>query len=248
METIFPDHKNVLVLGIYLANQMNNVKDIVSVLDLSNSHKVLQKWVALNGSPPDEKTAEVTVNILNGRFPKFQIINELLHDEDISIYDYIILCDDDVVLPENFIDAFITMQSRFEFAIAQPARTLNSHIDHPIVEQHIGVHARQTNFVEIGPVTSFHRSAYDFIFPFDVTSPMGWGYENVWAYEALQRDLKIGIIDGVCVDHSLRKPVANYGWDQADRERSIYLKKHDHLPLEDCFRVVSAHTISEESI
>ena len=242
------DHKNVLVLGIYLANQMNNVKDIVSVLDLSNSHKVLQKWVALNGSPPDEKTAEVTVNILNGRFPKFQIINELLHDEDISIYDYIILCDDDVVLPENFIDAFITMQSRFEFAIAQPARTLNSHIDHPIVEQHIGVHARQTNFVEIGPVTSFHRSAYDFIFPFDVTSPMGWGYENVWAYEALQRDLKIGIIDGVCVDHSLRKPVANYGWDQADRERSIYLKKHDHLPLEDCFRVVSAHTISEESI
>ena len=241
-------HKNVLVLGIYLANKMNTIHDIVTVFHGSSTHTVMQKWVALNGSPPDVETEAITVKILPGRVPKFQIINELLHEEKLSNYDYIILCDDDIVLPKNFVDSFIAMQSKLEFAIAQPARTINSYIDHPIVQQHIGVHARQTRFVEIGPVVSFHRSAYDFIFPFDLTSSMGWGYENAWAHEAIQRNLKMGIIDGVCVDHSIRKPVVNYQWDQADKERTEYLKKHNHLPLEECFRVLNAHIISETSI
>ncbi|HPX73185.1 MAG TPA: glycosyltransferase, partial [Methanoregulaceae archaeon] len=239
--------KNVLVLGIYLANTLNTVSDIVSILGRSEHHRVEQKWVALNGSPPDKKVAEVTMKMLTGRVPKFGIINELLSSEDLSHYDYVVLCDDDVVLPERFVDSFIAMQSFFGFAIAQPARTLNSYIDHPIVERHIGVHARQTRFVEIGPVVSFYRSAFEFVFPFDLTSSMGWGYENVWAREGLQRNLKMGIIDAVCVDHSLRKPVANYNWQQADSERNEYLEKHDHLPLEECFRVMNTHIISEET-
>jgi glycosyltransferase involved in cell wall biosynthesis/Flp pilus assembly protein TadD/SAM-dependent methyltransferase len=240
--------KNILILGIYLANSLNTVTDIVSVFSGSKVHAVTQKWVALNGQPPDAKAAAVTVKNLNGRVPKFQIINELLHEDDLSHYDYIVLCDDDVVLPEYFVDSFIAIQSRLEFAIAQPARTLNSYIDHPIVAQHIGVHARETHFVEIGPVVSFHRSVYDFVFPFDLISPMGWGYENVWSHEAIRRILKMGIIDAVCVDHSLRKPVVNYEWNQADKERTAYLEKNVHLTLEECFRVVSAHIMPKESI
>jgi Flp pilus assembly protein TadD/ubiquinone/menaquinone biosynthesis C-methylase UbiE len=242
------ESSKVLVLGIYLANNLNTVSDIVSILSSSKNHAVEQKWVALNGSPPDEKVAGVTVKTLTGRVPKFEIINGLLSGEDLSRYDYVILCDDDVVLPDHFVDTFIAMQSCYGFAVAQPARTLNSYIDHPIVEQHVGVHARQTRFVEIGPVVSFHRSAFEFIFPFDLTSSMGWGYENVWAYEILHRDLKMGIVDAVCVDHSIRKPVANYDWKHADSERSAYLEKHDHLPMEECFQVVDAHIVAEESI
>ncbi|HQI81243.1 MAG TPA: tetratricopeptide repeat protein [Deltaproteobacteria bacterium] len=237
---------SVLVLGIYLANTLNTVTDLVSVFKRSGSHTVVQKWVALNGSPPDGQTAEVTVRELTGRFPKFQIMNDLLAGEDLSGYDYVILCDDDVVLPEGFVDSFIALQDRLGFAIAQPARTLNSYIDHPIVEQHIGVHARQTLFVEIGPVVSFHRSAFGFVFPFDLTSPMGWGYENVWAREVLQRGLKMGIIDAVCVDHSLRKPVAHYDWEQADAQRNAFLERHDHLSLDECFTVLNAHLLAEE--
>jgi ubiquinone/menaquinone biosynthesis C-methylase UbiE len=240
-------HKNILVLGIYLANTTNTVSDIVSVLSRSEKHTIVQKWVALNGQPPDEATARVTVKTLTGKRPKFQIINDLLAGDDLSRYDYVILCDDDVVLPEQFVDTFIAMQSSLGLAIAQPARTLNSYIDHPIVEQHLGVHARQTLFVEIGPVVSFHTSVFDFVFPFDLISPMGWGYENVWAHEIIQRGLKMGIIDAVCVDHSLRKPVANYNWEDADRQRSAYLKKHDHLSLDECFKVINTYIIAEES-
>jgi hypothetical protein len=57
----------------------------------------------------------------------------------------------------------------------------------------------------------------------------------------------MGIIDAVCVDHSLRKPVANYNWEDADRQRSAYLKKHDHLSLDECFKVINTYIIAEES-
>lgn len=243
-----PLSKNILVLGVYIANIPNTVSDIVRIFKGSLHHKVRQEWVALNGSAPDNEVASVTVKHITGRIPKFQIINDLMSTKKISSYDYIILCDDDVVLPVNFVDDFIAMQSSFDFAIAQPARTLNSYIDHPIVERHIGVHARQTRFVEIGPVVSFHRSAFELVFPFDLTSPMGWGYENVWAHGAIVRNLRMGIIDAVCVDHSLRKPVVNYTWEQADRERRDYLNRHEHLPLEECFTVVTSYLVQEERV
>lgn len=243
-----PGHKHVLVLGIYLANKPNTVTDLVKIFNASKDHNVIQEWVALNGPAPNNEVAGVTVKYLSGRTPKFQIINDLIKDKDLSGYDYIVLCDDDVVLPINFVDDFIALQSKLEFAIAQPARTLNSYIDHPIVARHVGVHARQTRFVEIGPVVSFHKSAFSFVFPFDETSPMGWGYENVWSHEAHKRDLKIGIIDVVCVDHSLRKPVENYQWQQADSEMRLFLSKHEHTPLDDCFHVVTSYLVQQEQI
>src|SRR5439155_8711017 len=126
-----------------------------------------------------------------------QIINDLVSGENLAQYDYVLLCDDDVVLPHQFLDLFIPLQDDLDFAIAQPARTSNSYIDHPIVEQQRGVLARQTLFVEIGPVVSFHRSVFGLVFPFDLTSPMGWGYENVWSYQLAQRGLKMGILDAV---------------------------------------------------
>ena len=160
------------------------------------------------------------------------------YQEDLANFDYVLLSDDDVVLPEQFLDQFIPLQGLLDFAIAQPARTGNSYIDHPIVEQQRGVLARQTRFVEIGPVVSFHRSAFELVFPFDLTSPMGWGYENVWSYLLARRGLKMGIIDALPVDHSIRKPVANYKWSEADRQRKSLFKKHTHYSYDECFRIL----------
>ena len=163
-----------------------------------------------------------------------------------SGFDTVMLFDDDIVLPERFLDRFLPLQHRFDFAIAQPARTSNSYIDHPIVEQQRGCLARQTRFVEIGPVVSFHRSVFGLVFPFDLTSPMGWGYENVWSYQLAGRGLKLGIIDAVPVDHSTRKPVANYKWSEADAQRKELFKKHEHYSYDDCFRVLAAVPLGGE--
>jgi tetratricopeptide (TPR) repeat protein len=227
--------KKVLVFGIYLADKLNNVDDIVARLSTSKKYNVIQRWVALGGTPPSQKVADVTVKTIMGKKPKYEIMNELISAEDLSQYEYLLMTDDDVVLPEGFLDEFVTLQEGLKFVIAQPARTPNSHIDHPIVEQQSGILARETLFVEIGPVVSFHRSVYDFIFPFDLTSSMGWGYENVWSYLVRERKMKMGIIDNTPVDHSMRKPVENYDWNKVDQERREYLRRHNHIPLEACF-------------
>ena len=240
-----PDHmrniaapENILVLGIYLASEPNNVDEIVTRLSQATNYNITQRWVAVGGQPPTERVAEVTVSAIYDKGPKFQLLNGLLAKEDLAEYEYVLIIDDDIVLPDQFVDRFLPLQSCLGFSIAQPARTGNSYLDHPIVEQQWGVAARQTLFVEIGPVVSFRRSIYDLVFPFDLASSMGWGYENVWSYLLAQRNMKMGIIDVLPVEHSLRKPVAHYGWERADTERVAFLSKHEHLPLEDCFRVL----------
>jgi tetratricopeptide (TPR) repeat protein/2-polyprenyl-3-methyl-5-hydroxy-6-metoxy-1,4-benzoquinol methylase len=234
--------KKVLVAGVYLADRENTAADIAAVISASKDFDVVQKWVAIGDGTPDETLAAVTVARLDGMKPKYAILNDLFDREHLEDFDFIINIDDDVVLPHGFIDEFCRRQAQLGFVIAQPARTLNSWIDHPIVGRQPGVIARRTHFVEIGPVISFHRSVYGMVFPFDCTSSMGWGYENVWAYNCREANLPIGIIDAVPIDHSLRKPVVNYTWEKADRERSEYFRMHPYMPYEECFRVLDIIT------
>jgi hypothetical protein len=233
------------VLGVYLANRQNNVADIVKTIAGTRSFRVEQRWVALCGAPPSESVARVTVERTPVPTPKGMIINAQIEAVDLERFEYVVLCDDDVVLPVDFLDAFLAIQDRLEYRISQPARTPNSHIDLPIVEQHPGLVARQTLFVEQGPVLVLHRSAFDLVFPFDLTSPMGWGLENVWSLRASERGLKMGIIDSVPVDHSMRRPVANYSWDEADRGRSALFASTAHRPTEECFKVVDIVRLEE---
>jgi len=140
--------QSVLVIGVYLADRLNTAEDIASVLSGSKTCRVTQRWVALGDAPPVPALASVTARTIREKTPKFQIVNDLLAREELSRYDYVLLTDDDVVMPEGFLDAFIGLQEKLGFAIAQPARTSNSYIDHPIVEQANGLLARETRFVE----------------------------------------------------------------------------------------------------
>jgi hypothetical protein len=228
-----------------MADKPNCAADEVSILRAAAEHDIDQRWVALGGEAPAD-LVEVTVRSLTRQTPKFQILNELLGEVDLATYDYLMVLDDDVGLPVGFVDAFLNLQRALGFALAQPARTSDSYLDHPIVERQRGVLARETRFVEIGPVFSVARAAYDLLLPFDLSSPMGWGYENVWSYRLGEQRMKMGIIDAVPVSHNLRKPVANYSWHTADAERQAYLASHPHLDLDECFRVVQVVELKEE--
>jgi tetratricopeptide (TPR) repeat protein len=238
-----PKKKKVLILGVYLANKLNNIVDIVSVISSTEKFDVTQRWVAIGGHPPIESVNAVTVQQIQERKSKYKILNELIQNEKINDFDFILNVDDDIVLPDGFVDHFIELQSRLDYKIAQPARTRNSFIDHPIVGQQDGVTARATLFVEIGPLVSFHQSIFDIVFPFDLTSSMGWGFENIWAYKLNNHNLKMGIIDAVPVDHSLRKPVEHYAWELANKERETLFSKNNHLPYEECYTVLD--TVNE---
>jgi O-antigen biosynthesis protein len=232
-------HPSVLVLGVYLAKYPSHIRSLVANLSSTHSYRIVQRWVALGGAADDSAVGRVTSGSRPMLVPKFPLINELLARIDLRVFEYVVLVDDDVLLPDFFLDRFLAAQSTLGFCLAQPARTQGSYIDHAIVAQEPGSFARATRWVEVGPVVSIHHSIYELLFPFDLLSPMGWGYENVWAYKISQHGHTMGIIDALPVDHSLRPPHAHYDATEAAAACQRMLAVRPHLPLDECQQVLA---------
>lgn len=231
----------VLVTGIYLTNQRNNIENIVKNLNFTKNWKLVQKWVSIGGVSHNKDVKKVTIKNLNEGMPKFIILNSVLKQEYLENYDFVIICDDDVILPEGFIDTYLSYVNLFDFSLAQPARTHNSFIDHHFVEKFDGLIARRTRFVEIGPVISIRKDAFNIILPFDEESYMGWGYDFVWPCLIENAGLKMGIIDAVAVEHSIRKPVRNYNYDDANNSMIKYLESKQHLTKDEAFVILESY-------
>src|SRR5678815_2593826 len=94
------------------------------------------------------------------RVPKFVLINQLLEAaRPLDRFKYIIVVDDDIALPHRFLDDYLRVVEILRFSLAQPARTHNSVIHHPIVEHTGDLIARDTRLEEIGPVLSMRTHA-----------------------------------------------------------------------------------------
>ena len=235
------EHGRLLVLGIYFADERNAVDEIVSEIDRSRAWSVDQRWIAFGKAPQQGRVAAVTVDRLARAEPKFVILNRALAHVKLEDYAFVMVCDDDVVLPAGFVDEYLGLVSEFDFALCQPARTHDSYIDHAFVEQLDGLAARWTRFVEIGPLFSMRRDALALLVPFDEQSPMGWGYDFVWPHRLESAGLRLGIIDRVPVAHSIRKPVAHYEHAAADEQMKRYLSARPHLPRDEAFFIVEAY-------
>ena len=224
----------ILAIGVYLSDQPNNALTITNNLLKSQNWEVDCHWVAIgHGEIPQPLLPITTVSLI--RKSKFELINGLINKFRLSDYRYLLVTDDDIDFPEDFLDTFLGMQSKYGFALAQPARTHQSYIDHKFVAQLLGINARQTRFVEIGPLFSIERQAYHLLIPFDQEAPMGWGLDFVWPVALEDCGATLGIIDGAPVTHALRKPVAFYDYTSTANAMSDFLSTHRHLPREDAF-------------
>lgn len=219
----------VLVIGIYMAQKDNYVEHLVEVFGKARSVFVEQRWVCMRGQPPSEAVKAVTVQTLEDLKPKWQIINELVTPNDLANFDYFLFSDDDVLVADDFAERFFAEQQHLGFALAQPARTWRSFTDHEIVRRRPLLRARQTNFVEGGPMVSFRRDFLSLVYPFSLESPMGWGYDLTWPITARREGLAIGIIDSVPVDHSLRPRGALYRDQEHLVLMSAYLERRPHV-------------------
>ncbi|MGZ8634584.1 MAG: glycosyltransferase family 2 protein, partial [Solirubrobacteraceae bacterium] len=90
-----------------------------------------------------------------GERGKFENLNALLAAHPPAAYDWLLVVDDDVALPRGFLDAFLWAAERTGLKLAQPAHRLHSHAAWPVTRRQPGATARETTFVEIGPVTAF---------------------------------------------------------------------------------------------
>lgn len=222
------DKKNILVIGIYLTDYSNNTNHLVKQFNNSKIHHVDQKWIAIGKQNIPEQLKDLTVFHSKEKIPKFKLLNMIIDDIDISQYDYLIITDDDIVVHDAFIDVYIDSLEKYDLKLAQPSRTRFSYNAHPIVLQKKNTSARITNFVEIGPIFSFHKSIYKDVLPFPTEAEMGWGLDFIWPKIGEKNNFNLGIVDLIAVDHSYRPQSKTYSNDQNRVLMENLLKKHDN--------------------
>ena len=237
---IRPGPVRVLVLGVYMADRVNSAEHLVEAFGAVPGMVVEQRWIALKGEPPSERLRGVTVLIARRPEPKFELLNRVLRASDADEFDFVIACDDDIYLPQGFLPAFIAYQQKFDFALAQPARAWHSHFDHAFVLRRPWLQARETRFVEMGPLVSFRSDAARLLIPFDDASEM-WGIDLVWAAQIERHRLKMGIIDALSVDHSLRPQASTYDKRKEHAAMTAYLTARPHIPMHRALTVVKRH-------
>ncbi len=135
--------------------------------------------------------------------------------------DWLLVVDDDVILPAGFLDAFLLVAERFGLRLAQPAHAFASHAAWPVTRRRPGVLARRTRFVEIGPVTALHAETFPLLLPFPPLE-MGWGLDTHWSAAAAAASLPLGIVDATPVRH-LRPVAATYPRAAAEAEAERFL-------------------------
>lgn len=160
---------------------------------------------------------------------KFENLNRLLAEHDLDAYDWVLVLDDDVTLPRGFLDAFLALCDEHGFKLAQPAHRRRSHAAWPHTRRRSRTTARRTTFVEIGPVTAFHRDTFSTLLPFPHLR-MGWGLDSHWSAVAAQHGWPLGIVDATPVGHLLRPAGDAYPREAAIAEARAFLADRPYVP------------------
>jgi hypothetical protein len=169
---------------------------------------------------------------------KFENLSTLLTDQEPA--DWTIVVDDDVCLPRHFLDGFVALAEAFEFQLVQPAQTLASHAAWVSARRVPFSVARRTNFVEIGPVTVFSRTAAAKLLPFPQLK-MGWGLDLHWGALAEQHGWKLGVIDALPVRHEDRRVGGAYSSDDATAEAQQFLTGKPYVQAAEAGRTIEEY-------
>lgn len=218
------DKQTVVVVGIY--REAQPILSVVEELRRSR-HEVIFRLGAMGDAAPELANETAQSHLSAG---KFQNLNELTGD--LTGVDWMLIIDDDVRVPAKFLDSALELCDRLDFALAQPAQTRFSNANWPLTKQRLLTIARQTRFVEIGPVTLIRADALPALVPFPVDLRYGWGLDFHWAHIMTDAGLNMGVLDSLAVDHGSRAVASTYSWDAAQEEGREYLRGVPHLPKE----------------
>jgi GT2 family glycosyltransferase len=191
-----PPRRRVLVLGIERPGRLMQAARI----ELHRTrHEVAMHTIEM-GSPPSMRTRG-----------KFEHLDELLAAHDPAGYDWLLVIDDDVVLPRGFLDRFVHCAEDVGLQLAQPAHRRHSHAAWPVTRRRRGA-VRESRFVEIGPLTAFAAPTFSTLLPFPALR-MGWGLDAHWSALAAEHGWRLGIVDATPILHAT--PVGG-GYARAD--------------------------------
>jgi GT2 family glycosyltransferase len=176
-----------------------------------------------------------------GELGKFENLNRIL----VSVpaagdYDWLLLIDDDVLLPRGFLDRFLFLAERFSLDLAQPAHRLNSHAAWLLTRRRPFSVVRETPFVEIGPVTAFSRRTFSTLLPFPELR-MGWGLDAHWAALAREQHWRCGVLDAVSIRHQVAPAASAYSREAAITEARAFLAERPYLSARESQRTLTTH-------
>lgn len=175
-----------------------------------------------------------------GERGKFENLNRLLGEEPLAA-DWLLVVDDDVVLPHGFLDRFLFLAERYALDLAQPAHAYSSHAAWRVTRRRAGCVVRETRFVEIGPLTAFGRRTLSTLLPFPAGLRMGWGLDAHWAALAAERGWRCGVIDALPIRHRVAPAASAYSREQAVAEARAFLANRPYLRAEDAQRTLVTH-------
>jgi hypothetical protein len=171
---------------------------------------------------------------------KFENLNALLRSNPPQGYDWLLVLDDDVALPRGFVDGFIFLAERFDFRLAQPAHRGRSHAGWQVTRQQPRAVARETAYVEIGPVVAFHATTFEALLPFPELRA-GWGLDLHWSALARDRGWRIGVVDATPIRHGLRAVASSYDRSDAIEEARRFLADRPYTKAADAQKTYAAH-------
>ena len=171
---------------------------------------------------------------------KWANLNAALRAHPPAGADWLLLADDDIALPRGFLDLFLLAAERAGLRIAQPAHGFASHAAWPVTRRRPGLMARRTRFVEIGPLTALHSSAFPVLLPFPELQ-MGWGLDASWSAAAAAAGLPLGIVDVTPVRH-LRSVASAYPRADALAEAEAFLAGRPYVTRTQAGEVLATYT------
>ena len=173
---------------------------------------------------------------------RFENLNRLLaaHPPSAQGYDWLLTIDDDVTLPRGFLDRLLFLAERLALDLAQPAHRLRSHAAWQVTRRSPGAIARETRFVEIGPVTLFASSTFQTLLPFPALR-MGWGLDLHWAALARARGWRLGVLDAVAIAHAVAPAASAYPRAAAVHEARSFLAERPYLTAAEAQVTLATH-------
>lgn len=182
----------LLVLMVYRAT---NVRLVQAFLRQVGAGADIRLWAL------DETAPELETNTIGcGPGTRFTNFNRLYHSKPVREDAWVVLADDDFLFVRGSLARTINLMKQANFALAQPGQSVLGwwtslfNIARPLLV------ARDTNYVEQGPLVIASPEFAKQILPLPESDGMGWGIEAEW-YRKKEYGVRFGIIDDCRIVH-----------------------------------------------
>lgn len=136
-----------------------------------------------------------------GAGPRMHLLQGLITSNPPGPGRWVMLFDDDVRFASHNPGDFFRIAQHARFDISQPAHTASSYATYPMTRARFLSVARETEFVEVGPVVLVSPTGAKHVLPFPPHIQMGWGLDVEWLRLARDGLVRLGIVDAAPIVH-----------------------------------------------